>query len=252
MRNAVGGVQSVLVLGGSSEIALATVEELARRGCTRVLLAARHPDSLDGAEERARAAGARDVQRLQFDALDVAGHDALVDTAWASGDIDLVVLAFGVLGSQDAFDADADAAVAAAGINYVGAVSLGLRVAARLRRQGHGTIVALSSVAGERVRAANFVYGSSKAGLDSFALGLGDALWGTGVRVMVVRPGFVHTRMTAGMEAAPMAVGPERVAADIVRGLERGSEIVWSPSAMRVVMSVLRHVPRAIFRKLPV
>lgn len=252
MRNAVGGVQSVLVLGGTSDIAIATVEALAARGCSRVLLAARETARLDDAEARARAAGARDVERLAFDAGAPDTHDRVVDSAFAGGDIDLVLLAFGVLGTQEAFDAAPDEAVAAVEVNYVGGVSLLMRIVPRLRAQGHGTIAVLSSVAGERVRAANHVYGSSKAGLDGFALGLGDALWGSGVRVMVVRPGFVRTQMTAGMPDAPLATTPDRVAADIVRGLEKGSEIVWSPGAFRWVMSLLRHVPRSVFRKLPV
>jgi len=131
-------------------------------------------------------------------------------------------------------------------------VSALLHATPHLQRQGHGTIVVLSSVAGERVRAANFVYGSSKAGLDGFALGLGDALAPSGVRVMVVRPGFVHTRMTAHMDAAPMATTSEAVARDVLRGLERDAEIVWSPSVLRWVLVVFRHMPRRLFRKLPV
>src|SRR5829696_4317858 len=175
MRNAVGGVQSVLVLGGGSDIATATVEALAVRGCTRVVLAARKPDRLDEVEARARAAGATEVERLAFDAGATETHQALVDAAFAGGDIDLVLVAFGVLGAQDAFDANPDEAVAAVETNYVGGVSILLRIVPCLRAQGHGTIAVLSSVAAERVRAANHVYGSSKAGLDGFALGLGDA-----------------------------------------------------------------------------
>jgi decaprenylphospho-beta-D-erythro-pentofuranosid-2-ulose 2-reductase len=252
MRNAVGGVQSVLVLGGTSEIAMATVDALAARGCTRVVLAARAPASLDEAERRARAAGATSVERVEFDAADPSGHEACLAAAFAEGDLDLVLLAFGVLGDQATFDEAPDQAVAAAEVNYVGVVSVGLRAARHLRAQGHGTIVLLSTVAGERVRAANYVYGSAKAGADGFALGLGDSLWGSGVRVMVVRPGFVRTRMTEGMDEAPLATTAAGVADDIVRGLERGAEIVWSPRPLRLVLSVLRHVPRAVFRKLPV
>jgi decaprenylphospho-beta-D-erythro-pentofuranosid-2-ulose 2-reductase len=109
----------------------------------------------------------------------------------------------------------------------------------------------LSSVAGERVRRSNFVYGSSKAGIDGYYQGLAAALAGSGVRVMIVRPGFVHTKMTRGRKAAPLATSPEAVAAAIVRGLRRGHEIVWAPPALRYVMVVLRHLPRAVFRRLP-
>jgi decaprenylphospho-beta-D-erythro-pentofuranosid-2-ulose 2-reductase len=124
-------------------------------------------------------------------------------------------------------------------------------VAARLQHQGHGKIVVLSSVAGFRVRRSNFVYGSTKAGLDGFALGLSEAVRGTGTSVHVVRPGFVHTKMTAGRPAAPFAVGPERVARDVVRGLERGDTVIWSPGALRYVFSIFRLLPQAIWRRLP-
>lgn len=252
MQNAVGAVQSALILGGGSEIAAATAVQLAQRGCTRFVLAARHPDELDAVEARILAAGAATVERLAFDALDTSSHEEVIDKAFAGGDVDLVLLAFGVLGSQSDFDADPAAAVQAVQANYVGGVSASLHVARCMRRQGHGVLVVLSSVAGERVRAANFVYGSSKAGLDGFALGLGDAVFDSGIRVMVVRPGFVHTRMTEGMDPAPLSTTPDQVAADIMRGLEKGAEIVWSPAPLRYVLSVLRHVPRPIFRKLPV
>jgi decaprenylphospho-beta-D-erythro-pentofuranosid-2-ulose 2-reductase len=112
-------------------------------------------------------------------------------------------------------------------------------------------MVVLSSVAGERARRSNYVYGASKAGLDAFFSGMGDALVGTGVRVMVVRPGFVHTKMTEGLDAAPLSTTPEAVAAAIVRGLERGSQTVWVPPTLRYVMSGLRHLPRPVFRRLP-
>ena len=130
-------------------------------------------------------------------------------------------------------------------------VSVAVPLAQRMREQGHA-IVALSSVAGERARRSNFVYGSSKAGMDTFFQGLGDSLVGTGVNVMIVRPGFVHTKMTEGLDAAPLSTTADAVAAAIVRGLERGSEAVWVPGTLRYVMSALRHVPRPIFRKLPI
>ena len=109
----------------------------------------------------------------------------------------------------------------------------------------------LSSVAGERARRSNFIYGSSKAGLDAFAQGLGDALHGTGVHVMVVRPGFVRSKMTAGLEEAPWRPRRRRSPTAIETGLRRRSETVWVPGALRVVMSALRHVPRPVFRRLP-
>jgi decaprenylphospho-beta-D-erythro-pentofuranosid-2-ulose 2-reductase len=121
-----------------------------------------------------------------------------------------------------------------------------------MRRQGHGHIAVLSSVAGERARASNFVYGSSKAGLDAFAQGLGDSLHGTGVRMTVVRPGFVHTRMTRGMKSAPFATTPRVVGELTAAGMRKGRHTVWTPGILRYVFMVLRHVPRPIFRRLPI
>ncbi|MEX2255316.1 MAG: decaprenylphospho-beta-D-erythro-pentofuranosid-2-ulose 2-reductase [Acidimicrobiia bacterium] len=253
MQDALGGVQTVLVLGGASEIALATLRKLIAQRTRTVVLAARAPDALGGVVDELRQLGATRVETVRFDATDTASHEAFVDDVVDRvGDIDLALLAWGVLGDQAEAERDGAAATEIATVNYLGAVSVGVPLAARLREQGHGLIVALSSVAGERARGSNFIYGSSKAGFDAFFQGLGDSLVGTGVRVMIVRPGFVHTKMTEGLEPAPLATTPEAVADAIARGIERGSEVIWVPSVMRFVMSGMRHVPRALFRKLPV
>jgi decaprenylphospho-beta-D-erythro-pentofuranosid-2-ulose 2-reductase len=130
-------------------------------------------------------------------------------------------------------------------------VSAGLAAARQLKAQGHGTLVVLSSVAGERVRRANFIYGSSKAGLDGFAQGLGDALAGSGARVMIVRPGFVRTKMTEGLPAAPLSATADAVADATVKGLAGGRAVVWVPALLRPVFMVFRHLPRVVWRKLP-
>jgi decaprenylphospho-beta-D-erythro-pentofuranosid-2-ulose 2-reductase len=249
MRNSVGGVQSLAILGGTSDIGLAVAEALIRRGCETVVLAGRIQADLDRSVERLQAAGADSVRTVLWDALDPPSHGDAIAKVFADGDIDLVLYAAGVLGSQPAFDADPVAAAEAAAANYVGAVSSLLSAASALRKQGHGTVGVLSSVAGERVRKSNFVYGSTKAALDAFAQGLGDALVGTGVRVLVVRPGFVRTKMTAGMARAPLSTTPEAVATAVVRGLARGDEIVWVPAPFRWIMAVLRHLPRPIWRR---
>jgi decaprenylphospho-beta-D-erythro-pentofuranosid-2-ulose 2-reductase len=256
MRDSLGSVQSVLVLGGGSEIALATVREFVARRATTVVLAARRPEALDTQVKEVRElAGPRPnltIEAVAFDADAIDSHDAFVDGVFDRfGDFDVVLLAFGVLGDQSQAERDAAAAVEVARVNYLDPVAVAIPVANRLRAQGHGTFVVLSSVAGERARRSNFVYGSTKAGLDAFFQGLGDALVGSGASVMIVRPGFVHTKMTEGLEPAPLATTPEVVADAIVRGLERGSEIVWVPPALRWVMTMLRHVPRLLFRKLP-
>jgi decaprenylphospho-beta-D-erythro-pentofuranosid-2-ulose 2-reductase len=142
-------------------------------------------------------------------------------------------------------------AVEIATVNYTGAVSVGLHVARRLRGQGHGHLVVLSSVAGDRARRSNYVYGSTKAGLDAFAQGLGDALAGSGASVLVVRPGMVRTRMSAGLPEAPMTSDPDEVAQVIVTALRKGKHTVYAPGPLRFLMTAVKAVPRPIFRKLP-
>jgi decaprenylphospho-beta-D-erythro-pentofuranosid-2-ulose 2-reductase len=240
MLNALGEPQSLLLLGGTSDIALAVAEKYAAGGGIRVVLAARPGPRRTEAAARLTALG-HTVEELDFEATDTASHPALVAQAAAQGDLDVTVVAFGVLGDEEEAWQDHDAAVRLAEVNYVGPV----------RRQGHGVIVFLSSVAGERVRRSNFAYGASKAGADGFYLGLGEALREHGGHVLVVRPGFVHTKMTEGRNAAPLSVGPEEVAAAVVAGVAARKELVWVPAPMRFVMSGLRHVPRPLFRRLP-
>jgi decaprenylphospho-beta-D-erythro-pentofuranosid-2-ulose 2-reductase len=252
MKDALGEVQSVLVLGGASDIAIATCRKLARQRRARIVLGARKPESCDAAVAELRRAGASEVHALPFDAVDFASHEGFVREAFDRyGDFDVVLVAFGVLGDQEVAEHDATAALEIVQTNYAGVVSVTVPVVERLRTQGHGTIVLLSTVAGERVRRSNFVYGSSKAGADGFYQGLAASLAGSGVRVMIVRPGFVHSKMTEGLPAAPLATTPNDVASAIVGGLARDNEVVWVPSPLRYVMIVLRHLPTAIFRRLP-
>jgi decaprenylphospho-beta-D-erythro-pentofuranosid-2-ulose 2-reductase len=189
---------------------------------------------------------------LPFDAADTTSHAETIEKAFADGDIDITLVAFGLLGDQEKAWTDHSTAVELAQVNYVGAVSVGVLLADALQRQGHGALVALSSAAAERPRRSNFAYGASKAGLDAFYTGLTEALRASGVKVVVIRPGFVHTKMTAGMKAAPLSVTPEQVAEVIVDAVANGREQAWAPAPMRHVMSVLRHVPRSIFRRLPI
>ncbi|MDQ1048065.1 decaprenylphospho-beta-D-erythro-pentofuranosid-2-ulose 2-reductase [Streptomyces sp. V4I2] len=251
MKDAFGTPQSLLVLGGTSQIALATARRLIARRTRTVWLAGRPTLALETAASELRALGA-DVHTVAFDALDPDSHETALGKVFSEGDVDMVLLAFGILGDQAHDEREPASAVRVAQTNYTGAVSAGLVAARALQTQGHGSLVVLSSVAGERARRSNFIYGSSKAGLDAFAQGLGDALHGTGVHVMVVRPGFVRSKMTAGLEETPLATTPEAVATAIELGLRRRSQTVWVPGALRVVMSALRHVPRGVFRRLPV
>jgi decaprenylphospho-beta-D-erythro-pentofuranosid-2-ulose 2-reductase len=250
VKNALGRPQTIVLLGGTSDIGLAIVRALLSPATRSVVLAARRPESVDVA---ALELGGRDVtvDVVMFDALDAPSHQQLIDDlATRHGDLDVVIVAFGQLGEQSDLDGDAAAAAALVQVNFAGAVSASMATAARFREQGHGQLVVLSSVAGERVRKANFVYGSSKAGLDGFAQGLGDSLAGSGASVLVVRPGFVHSSMTAGLKPAPFATTPEAVATATVNALRSGRRIVWVPGILRVVFSVFRHLPAPIWRRM--
>ncbi|GAA3144709.1 SDR family NAD(P)-dependent oxidoreductase [Streptomyces echinatus] len=241
--------RSLLVLGGTSEIALATARRLIARRARTVWLAGRPSPALEQAAESLRALGA-DARTVAFDALDPESHEAVLGKVFAEGPVDMVLFAFGILGDQAHDERDPVRAVRVVQTNYTGAVSAGLIAGRGLQSQGHGSLVVLSSTAAERVRRADFIFGSSKAGLDAFAQGLGDALHGTGVHVMVVRPGFVRTRGTAGLPRTPLATTPEAVATAVELGLRRRSETVWVPGALRLLTAVLRHTPRRLFRRL--
>lgn len=250
MTDALGRPRSVLVLGGGSEIALATARLLVERGARGVTLLGRHPEAMLATAEPLRLAGA-EVAVARFDAADANDSVHAIDEAFrAHGDFDIVLLAFGVLGDQARYEEDPVLAAHDARINVAGTLASGLAVARALRTQGHGVLVVLSSVAGQRPRRSNFVYGAAKAAVDAFARGLDEALRGSGARVMTVRPGFVHTKMTAGLPAAPLSQSADQVAAAIVAGLDAGASVVWAPPALRWLFLVLRHLPQAIFRRL--
>lgn len=241
----------MLVLGGTSEIALAIVRELQRRLPREVVLAGRDPAALERAAEDLRAAGCSPVRTSTIDALQSAGHPQEIGAAFDElGGADIVILAVGVLGERGGLPADIPAAVELLQANTVGAASMLLHTAERLRRDGGGSIVVLSSVAAERPRRANAVYGASKAALDSLAQGLGDELGEDGVRILVVRPGFVKTRMTEGLDPAPFATTPEGVARVTVHALDGVAPTVWAPAALRWVMLLMRLLPRPIFRRI--
>ncbi|GHH07542.1 SDR family NAD(P)-dependent oxidoreductase [Streptomyces rubradiris] len=250
MKDASELPRSLLVLGGTSEIALATARRLIARRTRTVWLAGRPSLALENAAGSLRALGA-DVRTVAFDALAPESHEGVLGKVFAEGPVDMVLLAFGILGDQAHDERDPVRAVQVAQTNYTGAVSAGLVAGRALQTQGHGWLVVLSSAAAERARRADFIYGSSKAGLDAFAQGLGDALYGTGARVMVVRPGFVRTRATAGRPRTPLATTPEAVATAVELGLRRGAETVWVPGSLRLLTTALRHAPRALFRRLP-
>jgi decaprenylphospho-beta-D-erythro-pentofuranosid-2-ulose 2-reductase len=244
--NESGYVPRVLLLGGTSEIGLAILAALRLPADAEVILAGRD-------EQRLAAAGKElpcQVRTVRYDAVEVGSHQALVDGLVAEGHLDLVISAAGVLVPQADCERDVRCAAAMVETNFTGHVSTLLAVAARMRAQGRGTIIVLSSVAAVRPRKANPVYGAAKAGLDAFARGLADSLHGSGVRVLLVRPGFVTGRMTTGMQPAPLATTPEAVGAATAAALRRGKATVWVPASLAGLAIALQLVPRPLWRRI--
>jgi decaprenylphospho-beta-D-erythro-pentofuranosid-2-ulose 2-reductase len=259
MIDATGNPQTILLLGGTSEIGLAICERYLQNANARVILAdLPNAPRREAAIAQLEAAGAKSVEFLDFDAVDTKSHPALIESAWANGDVDVAIVAFGLLGDAEELWQNQTKAVLVAQVNYTAAVSVGVLVGEKMRAQGFGQIIAMSSVAGERVRRSNFVYGSTKAGLDGFYLGLGEALREFGVHVLVIRPGQVRTTTTlehwkaTGAKEAPFTVNKEDVAALAVASAAKGKDLVWAPGPVRYLMAVMRHIPRPIFRKLPI
>ncbi len=246
-------LRRVLLIGGTSEIGLSILHRLAADGPIQPFLIGRRRTALEQALADLGGGGIQDGEVLEVDADDLGAHEAAVAEAFArAGSFDLVVLAVGQLGGQEGLDAPVETAQEVMKVNFVGAGSLLMASLRALRKQGRGTLIVLSSAAVERPRAANPVYGAAKSGLDALAQGLADSLQGTGVRLLVVRPGFVKTRMTEGLKPAPFATTPEAVADATAHALAGHAHTVWVPGIIRYVFMVLRHLPRSLYRRLPV
>ncbi|MFT3877118.1 MAG: decaprenylphospho-beta-D-erythro-pentofuranosid-2-ulose 2-reductase [Propioniciclava sp.] len=253
MIDATGNPRTILLLGGTSEIGLAIVGEYLSHAPARVILGVQPGDDRTEATVNAlRHQGATGVEAYDFDATDFDAHPAFIEQAWAGGDVDVAIVAFGILGDNEEQWQNQAKAVAAAQINYTGAVSVGVLLGQRMKAQGFGQIIAMSSAAGLKVRRSNFVYGSTKAGLDGFYTNLGQALESSGVKVLVVRPGQVRTRMSAHVKEAPLTINPDELARLVVDAARKGKSIIWTPPAFELVMHVLQHIPAPIFKRLPI
>jgi decaprenylphospho-beta-D-erythro-pentofuranosid-2-ulose 2-reductase len=240
----------VLLLGGTSEIGLAILSALRLGSDAEVILAGRDTQRLEAAGKTL----GRPVTVARYDAMETGAHQAFAEEISAGGVPDLVIAATGVLIPQE--DAQRDVRLAATMIetNFTGHVTALLAFGEAMRRRGSGTIVVLSSVAAVRPRKFNSVYGATKVGLDAFARGYADSLHGSGVRVLLVRPGFVIGRMTQGMKAAPLATTPEKVGAAVASALSEqargGNSVIWVPAALAGLAAVMKLIPRPVWRKL--
>ena len=252
MENAFGQPQSLVVLGGSSDIARAVTRKLCAARTETVVLAGRDPARLDEAAAEARDYGATRTATVVFDATDPTDAARAVGDAFdaAGGPVDLVVVAVGLLGRQREWEDDAARAAEMALVNYAWPVAALAEVRRRLVAQGHGRILVMSSVAAIRVRRSSYLYSGAKAGLDRLCVGLADSLEGTGVSLQILRPGFVRSKMTTGEPEIPFTTGVNEVAETVLAGLASGDRVIWSPPILRYVFFVLRHLPAPIWRRL--
>ena len=243
-------MKKILVLGATSGIAQACVRLYAARGAS-LYLVGRNPQNLDAVTRDAATRGASRVQQEALDLDDLGAHAGLVARAEAAlGGLDGVLLAHGVLGDQGACERDFAAAHAVLTTNLVGPLSLLTLLANRFEAQRAGTLVVLSSVAGDRGRQSNYVYGTTKGALSVFLQGLRNRLSRSGVAVVTVKPGFVDTPMTAGVKKNALFATPEQVARGIVRAADRGADVVYLPGFWRLIMFVIRCVPERLFKRL--
>ena len=253
MKNGVGVAQNIVLFGGTSDIGQAILHRIVKPGVARVVLVSR---DIDAAEARTRDLADRfpdiDIHHVRFDAADSRSLPLVVGSIVDDiGDIDIAVIAHGLLNEGIDYYADPERLVDLADVNFTGTMVLMYSVAARLKSQGYGKMVLLSSVAGERVRRGNPAYGATKAGIDGFALALDHELEGTGASVLVVRPGFVSTKMTTGMKKAPFSTDADSVATVVERAIASDKKVVWAPGVLRWMFLVLKSLPLPVWRRLP-
>jgi decaprenylphospho-beta-D-erythro-pentofuranosid-2-ulose 2-reductase len=243
-------MMKILVIGATSAMAQATARIWAAQG-HRIFLAGRHDGRLQAITHDLRARGAELAASSAFVAEDFGSHGALVDEAFASlGGLDLVLVAHGALGDQKACESDFAGTAQAFTTNALSVMSILTHVANRFQGQRQGTIVVIGSVAGDRGRKSNYVYGSAKAAVEVFVQGIRNRLHAAGVHVMLVKPGLVDTPMTEAFAKGPLWAAPETVALCITEGVTRRRNVVYAPSFWWMVMAVIRAIPEPLFKRL--
>lgn len=251
MENGLGDVQSIVLFGGTSDIGLAIVRRLMGQTTRRVILVSRDQSAAQMATKDIEDKGGCEISHVHWDARDVHSAEAVVASVTSLGDVDLAIVAVGWLDEGRNVIEDRTALGDMAAVNFTSPLIVTTAIAAHMKEQGYGRIVVLSSVAGVRPRRANPIYGATKAGIDGYSRALDHLLSGSGVRVLVVRPGFVKSKMTRGLPNAPFSTTPDNVAASVQKAVRADSSLVWSPGILRWVFGVLRLLPESLWRRLP-
>ncbi len=240
----------VLILGATSGIAIAFARLLIARGAS-LFLVARDPEKLRAVEMDLRTRGTASVESRVLDLNDTASHPALLaDAVNTLGVIDLAFLAHGILGDQAETESSFPAAAAVLETNLLSAASLITWLANYFEANGRGTLAVLSSVAGDRGRRSNYIYGASKAGLNTLLAGVRNRIDRSGVNVLTIKPGWVDTPMTAGIEPNLLFVSPQRAARDILRAIVKRKDVAYVPRFWAVIMFIVRCLPESVFKRL--
>ena len=243
-------MNNVLIIGATSAIAEALARQLAQRG-VRLVLWARSQKKLEIIAADLRVRHHASVSIEAFDFGDFAHHMVALERAiTAGGELDVAVLCHGSLGNQPACQMDFNVAEQELRINCLSALSFLTLLANRFEHQGRGTLAIISSVAGDRGRQSNYVYGTAKAALNTFSQGLRNRLFARGVNVLTIKPGFVDTPMTAHLKKGPLFAAPERVAKDIIHAIEKKKCVIYTPWFWRWIMLLINLIPEPIFRRL--
>ena len=243
-------MRRVLIIGATSAIAEATARLLAQEGAAFYLVA-RNQERLQSVADDLRVRSANRVDTAVLDVTDYPAHAGIIEQAAATlGEIDIALIAHGTLPDQQACEASAEETRRQIEVNALSVIALLTELANRCAQQGHGTIAVISSVAGDRGRQSNYVYGCAKAAVSTFLQGLRNRLHGSGVHVMTVKPGFVDTPMTREFRKGALWASPERIARGIVRGIERRKDVVYLPGFWRFVMRIIREIPEPVFKRL--
>ena len=241
--------ERILIIGATSAIAIAVGRLYAMRSA-RLFLVARRAEPLAALAADLRVRGATDVAMAQLDANDIDQHSSVLEEAWNRwGGIDAALVAHGVLPDQARCENSVRETLAMFDTNGRSTIALLTDLGARFAVQGQGVLAVISSPAGDRGRASNYVYGAGKAAISVFAAGLRHRLYARGVRVLTILPGFVDTPMTAAIAKGPLWAQPQTVATDIVRAIDRGFGAVYTPWFWRWIMFLIRHVPERLFVK---
>lgn len=243
-------MQKTLIIGATSGIAEACAKRFAAKGHNLFLLA-RNSERLESLAQDLRVRGAKAVHCAIFEANALDSHQALLERVKTElGGLDRVLIAHGTLGDQRACEQSVELTLQELQTNALSVISLLTLLANHFEQQRHGSIAVISSVAGDRGRQSNYVYGAAKGALSTFLQGLRNRLHKSGVQVLTIKPGFVDTPMTAALPKSPLWASPEKIAEDIEKAIEKRRNVLYTPSFWFLIMAIIKSAPEDIFKRL--